>query len=136
MSFNTRDMERNTEWITEGDKPTPEKMLEFPGWCILVRPIQVTPVTKGGIILTAKTVDDTQYLSTIGEVITLGNTAYKKEDEPWCKVGDYVLYQRFSGQKILWGGIKFLILNDDEVIAKTENPEYLDPSFNLSTHVE
>ena len=53
---------------------------------------------------------------------------------PWGTVGDYVCYGKHSGQKIQYKGLKFILLYDDQVIMKVENPKTLDPTFNLSKH--
>jgi chaperonin GroES len=136
--LNTRNTNGNEEWLTEDSLKDPDILPELPGYCILVRPTQVSEKSKGGIILAPSYVKDTQYLNTVGKVIKLGKEAYtdengKPKDNPWCKEGDHVLYHRFAGAKFLWGGVKYLILNDDEIIASTDNPEYIDPNFNLST---
>lgn len=41
---------------------------------------------------------------------------------PWCAVGDFVVYRRFAGIKISYGGVRLLTLNDDEVQFVIEDP--------------
>jgi co-chaperonin GroES (HSP10) len=61
----------------------------------------------------------------IGTVIQVGNTAFKAFDgndpywEPWCKVGDRVLFTRYSG-KIIEDPVtkeKFMVVNDEDIQA-------------------
>lgn len=56
-----------------------------------------------------------------GVVISLGETAFKDfGGNPWCTVGDLVAYARYGGKTIkdTETGIDYLILNDEDVIAK------------------
>ena len=46
--------------------------------------------------------------------------------------GDYVAYGKLIGQKFLYRGYKLLLIFDDQVIMKMDNPSNLDPTFNLS----
>jgi len=76
------------------------------------------------------------YLTTVGKVIKIGNLAYNDKDKfskgPWCKEGDYICYAKHAGQKIQYKEVKMILLYDDQVIMKVEDPKYLDPTFNLS----
>ncbi len=57
-------------------------------------------------------------IRSVGQVKVVGPMAYTRGDmgdTPWCQVGDYILYPRYSGAKFSYGGVKFLLLNDDEV---------------------
>lgn len=61
----------------------------------------------------------------IGTVIGIGNTAFRAFDgsdpnwEPWCKVGDRVLFTRYSGKMITDPVTKekFFVINDEDVQA-------------------
>lgn len=39
------------------------------------------------------------------------------------KVGDWVCYGRYSGQRIEFQGVKFILANDDEILAKISGPD-------------
>ena len=56
---------KNDMWITEDEIPDPSPLPELPGYHILVRPISVKGVTKGGIVLPDSTKDDMAYLTTV-----------------------------------------------------------------------
>ena len=42
---------KNDMWITEDDAPDPSPLPTLPGFHVLVRPVTVKSVTKGGILL-------------------------------------------------------------------------------------
>jgi hypothetical protein len=49
----------------------------------------------------------------------------------WCNVGDYVCYGKHAGTKLLYKGVRLILLFDDQIIMKVEDPKDLDPTFNL-----
>ena len=103
---------KNDLWITDSEEmPDPKPLPELPGFNILIRPVSVKSVTKGGIFIPDSTKDDMSYLTTVGQVLGLGTLAYMDKDKfptgAWCNVGDY------------------------QVIMKVEDPKDLDPTFNL-----
>nr|ASN63743.1 co-chaperonin GroES [uncultured virus] len=126
----------NDQWISSEEVPDPQVLPRIPGYHILVRPVSVKKQTKGGILLPDSTVNDISYLTTVGKVLAIGETAYEDKDKfpkgPWCSVGDYVCYGKHSGQKFLYKGIRFILLFDDQISMVVEDPKELDPTYNLS----
>ena len=92
--------------------------------------------TKGGILLPDSTREDISYLTTVGRVLKLGELAYQDPDKfpngAWCKKNDYIAYGKHVGQKLFYKGVRLLLLFDDQVIMKVEDPTDLDPTFNLT----
>ena len=130
---------KNDMWITEDeDERTPDVLPELPGFHVLVRPVSIKEKTKGGILLPNSTKDDMSYLTTIGKVIKIGDLAYNDNEKfpkgPWCQLGDYVCYAKHAGQKIQYKNVKMILLYDDQVIMKVQDPKFLDPTFNLSKY--
>ena len=127
---------QNSSWISDDDTLDPDILPELPGYHVLVRPISIKEKTKGGILLPGSVKDDISYLTTVGRVLKIGNLAYKdKEKFPngaWCKEDDYICYGKHAGQKLFYKGIKLLLLFDDQIIMKVEDPTHLDPTFNLT----
>ena len=127
---------KNDLWITDDDKNDPIVLPELPGYHILVRPISIKGETKGGILLPDSTREDISYLTTVGRVLKLGKLAYKDQDKfpngAWCKENDYIAYGKHVGQKLFYKGVRLLLLFDDQVIMKVEDPTDLDPTFNLT----
>ena len=127
---------KNDEWIDSDEISDPKRLPTLTGYHILVRPVSVKAKTKGGIILPDSTKDDIAYLTTVGRVVALGDLAYEDKTKfpkgPWCKVDDYVCYGKHSGIKMKYQGVKLILLFDDQVIMKVDDPSDLDTSFNLS----
>ena len=127
----------NDSWVTEGEHPHPEVLPEIPGYHVLVRPVSIKTKTKGGIILPEKARDDIAYLTTVGRVLKVGTLAYEDKDKflggAWCKEGDYVCYQKLVGTKFVYKGVKLLLIFDDQVLMKIDNPEDLDTTLVLGT---
>lgn len=139
MMMRTIKMERavnNNEWIENEEKPDPDILPHLPGYHILVRPVSVKSKTKGGLLLPDSVKDDVAYLTTVGKVLSVGDLAYKDEDKfpngKWCDVGDYVCYARHAGQKLYYKGVRLLLLFDDQVMMKVDEPTNLDMTYNLS----
>lgn len=139
MMMRTIKMERavnNNEWIENEEKPDPDILPHLPGYHILVRPVSVKSKTKGGLLLPDSVKDDVAYLTTVGKVLSIGDLAYKDEDKfpngKWCDVGDYVCYARHAGQKLYYKGVRLLLLFDDQVMMKVDEPTNLDMTYNLA----
>lgn len=126
----------NNEWIENEEKPDPDILPHLPGYHILVRPVSVKSKTKGGLLLPDSVKDDVAYLTTVGKVLSVGDLAYKDEDKfpngKWCDVGDYVCYARHAGQKLYYKGVRLLLLFDDQVMMKVDEPTNLDMTYNLA----
>ena len=81
---------------------------------VLLKPIKKEEKTKSGILLSSKSSNtDTQNQA---EVIALG----KGEKLDGIKVGDKVIFNKFSGNEIEDGDIKYLIINADDILAVIE----------------
>ena len=126
----------NNEWIEDEEKADPEVLPSLPGYHILVRPVSIKSKTKGGLLLPDSVKDDVAYLTTVGKVLAVGDLAYKDEDKfpngKWCDVGDYVCYARHAGQKLYYKGVRLLLLFDDQIMMKVDDPTNLDMTYNLS----
>jgi co-chaperonin GroES (HSP10) len=91
---------------------------------------------EGGILLPDSTKEDMSYLTTVGRVVALGDLAYMDKDKfpagAWCNVGDHVCYGKHTGTKLFYKGVRFILLFDDQITMKVEDPKDLDPTFNLT----
>jgi len=109
-------------------KPLEKMSLPKPtGWRILVLPYKAKQKTKGGIILSDKTVTESQIATNCGLVMEMGPDAYNDKDKfpngPWCKKKDWVLFARYAGSRIYIDGGEIRVLNDDEILGTIEDPE-------------
>ena len=109
-------------------KPLEKMSIPKPtGWRIIVLPYKAKEKTKGGIILSDKTVAESQIATNCGLVMEVGPDAYQDEDKfpngPWCKRKDWVLFARYAGSRINIDGGELRILNDDEILGTIDDPE-------------
>ena len=106
---------------------TEETKLPNPtGWRMLILPFKMGEKTKGGVVLADETIERSQVASTCGLVLRMGPYCYNKEkfpEGPWCKKGDWVIFARYAGSRIMIDGGEVRLLNDDEILATIDNPE-------------
>ena len=111
------------------EKQIPEaSKLPIPtGWRILVLPHRGQGKTKGGVLLSDKTVEETQIATNVGLVLSVGPDAYNDKERfpngPWCKKKDWVIFARYAGSRLNIEGGELRILNDDEILGTTDDPE-------------
>ena len=124
--------ERRLKQVEKEKKPKkkPLEKMSLPkptGWRILVLPYKAKEKTKGGIILSDKTVTESQIATNCGLVMDMGPDAYSDKDKfpngPWCKKKDWVLFARYAGSRIYIDGGEIRVLNDDEILGTIEDPE-------------
>ena len=81
---------------------------------VLIKPIKKEEKTKSGILLSSKSSNtDTKNEA---EVVALG----KGEKLEGIKVGDKVIFNRFSGNEIEDGEEKYLVVNAEDILAVIE----------------
>ena len=124
--------ERRIKQVEKNKKPKkkPLEKMSLPkptGWRILVLPYKAKEKTKGGIILSDKTLTESQIATNCGLVMDIGPDAYNDKDKfpngPWCKKKDWVLFARYAGSRIYIDGGEIRVLNDDEILGTIEDPE-------------
>lgn len=97
------------------------------GWRVIVLPYRGARKTKGGIELADQTIERQQLTTTCAYVLAVGPLAYKDEskfpDGAWCKEGDWIIFGRYAGARMMIDGGEIRILNDDEILATIKNPE-------------
>ena len=107
--------------------PEASKLPKPTGWRILVLPHRGQGKTKGGVILSDKTVEETQIATNVGLVLAVGPDAYNDKERfpngPWCKKNDWVIFARYAGSRLNIEGGELRILNDDEILGITDDPE-------------
>ena len=97
------------------------------GWRVVVLPYRGAQKTKGGIELAKETMERQQLTTTCAYVLAVGPLAYKDTDKfpdgPWCKEGDWIIFGRYAGARMMIDGGEIRILNDDEILATIKDPE-------------
>ena len=97
------------------------------GWILLILPYRGKGKTEGGLYLPDKVVEDNQISTQVGFVLKMGPMAYKVPEKfpsgPWCAEKDWVMFARYAGSRFKIDGGEVRILNDDEILAKIQEPE-------------
>ena len=78
---------------------------------VLIKPSPAEEVTMSGIIIP----DSAKEKPLRGEVMAVGNGT--KDEEMILKAGDQVLFGKYSGSEIEFGGEKYLIMRQNDVFA-------------------
>lgn len=97
------------------------------GWRLVVLPYQGTKKSKGGIVLADETLERQRATTVCGYVLAVGDLAYadtnKFPNGPWCQKGDWIVFGRYAGARLNIDGGEIRILNDDEILARINDPE-------------
>ncbi len=90
-------------------------MLKPLGDKIVVKPAAADEKTAGGIYVP----DTAKKKSTEGEVVAVGRGKFENGAivEPEVKVGDVVIYSKYGGTEVTIGGIDYVILDEDSILA-------------------
>ncbi len=90
--------------------------LEPLGDKVIVKPIDKEEVSKSGLIIPDTAKEKPQE----GEIIAAGPGRIGKQGnkiEMEVKVGDRVIFAKYSGSEIQWGGEKYLIMSESDLLA-------------------
>lgn len=92
------------------------------GHILLVLPLEVEKKTASGIVLATESQNRREEMGqTEAQVIALGSTAYNDQPEPWCSVGDRVVFARYAGTERKGAdGKMYRLINDLDVKAVLE----------------
>lgn len=90
-------------------------MLKPLGDKIVVKPAAADEKTAGGIYVP----ETAKKKSTEGEVVAVGRGKFENGAivEPEVKVGDVVIYSKYGGTEVTIGGIDYVILDEDSILA-------------------
>ena len=109
------------------DQSLIDRMPSPTGWRLLILPYRGKGKTEGGLYLPDKVVEDNQISTQVGFVLKMGSMAYKDPEKfpsgPWCAEKDWVMFARYAGSRFKIDGGEVRLLNDDEILAKIQEPE-------------
>ncbi|HUI31610.1 MAG TPA: co-chaperone GroES [Candidatus Acidoferrales bacterium] len=82
---------------------------------VVVRPLEAEEKTKGGLYVPDTAKERPQQ----GEVVAVGpgRTEDGKKIVPEVKVGDKILYGKYSGTEVTYDGIEYLIMRESDIFA-------------------
>jgi len=114
-----------------------EKLPKPAGWRLLLAPVKINEISKGGIVIVDESRKTAEYFRNIAKVVAMGAECYqhpkfqggigleKATPKPWCKVGDVVQYSSYTGADMViqheGTECKLRFINDDEVISVIED---------------
>lgn len=81
---------------------------------VLILPAPAEEKTIGGIIIP----DTAKEKPLQGEIIAVGQGT--KDEEMTLKVGDVVLYGKYTGSEVEFEGVKYLMMRQSDVLAVLE----------------
>ena len=82
---------------------------------VLVKPLEAETKTKSGIFIP----DTAKEAPAQGKVVALGNGKMKdgKKHEFSVKIGDKVLYSKYSGDDIKLDNVEYKIMKEEEILG-------------------
>lgn len=102
------------------------------GWRVLIRPYEPPKETPGGIVIAEEAMESEELLTYVGQIVAMGSECYKAvtrsgielaNTDPKPKVGDWVIFGTYGGQKVyMKSGVKYLLMNDDGIMGIIDNP--------------
>lgn len=89
---------------------------------VLVLPDPIETKTDSGIITTFGINEEREKLKQVdGVVVAMGDCCFYDKPSPWCKVGDRVIFGKYSGIFRTGNDDKeYRIINDEDVVATLE----------------
>lgn len=126
--------------MTETAFKKPDKVIEVElpvqpvGWRILVRPFEPKSTWKDTeIVIADEALESEELLTCVGKIVAMGDQCYQAvtrsgielaKMDPKPKVGDWIMYGTYGGQKIVTkAGTKYLLMNDDCIMGIVKDPE-------------
>ena len=100
------------------------------GWRVLIKPQEINEVSKSGIILTTEITKEREQMgNTTGIVVAMGTQCYADEPEPWCQLGDKVIFAKYAGLVYLGkDGKQYRMVNDKDVTGTLDaDVDLVDP---------
>lgn len=89
------------------------------GHRVLVLPDTVEEVTESGIIISVGTNRERERLAQLkGIIVEIGNSCWHDQPEPWAKIGDRVIFGKYSG--LIYQGAdnqEYRVINDLDIVA-------------------
>ena len=96
------------------------------GYRLLVAMPEVEKTFDGtNVLKTDSVIHNEHIMSIIGVVLDMGEEAYKDKERfnnPWCKIGDYVMFRANTGTRFKVAGVEYRLMNDDSIEAVVADP--------------
>lgn len=128
------DSAKPTDELTEEQRDARLKDVPQPQhWWVLVLPRRAKEKSAGGIVLASASQDAETHLNYIGKVVAMGPLCGESEAFKDTKgvnhfdthVGDWIIYNRYQGMRIVHRGVSLLVIKDEHAMCKVQNPMVL-----------
>lgn len=73
--------------------------------------------SKSNIIIAHQEVSREQMAVDTGIVLSIGPDVWADFKQPWCEVGDRIVFAKYAGKVVGDGEDKVIVLNDEDVVA-------------------
>ena len=91
------------------------------GSYVIVKPKDLTKVSKGGIVLVHQDEERARGAMTEGEVVAIGPLAFKDDMNPngvaWYKVGDRVIFVKYGGKNVYYDKELYIIFRYEDIMC-------------------
>jgi chaperonin GroES len=87
---------------------------------VLIHPTQVDEKSKGGIIIATQAKEKEELAQITGTIIAMGQTAHLCPEMNGIKVGDDVLFARYSGMEYPVDGVRYRIVRAADIVGRAE----------------
>jgi len=125
-------MKSAESWYSEDTEPDPTPLPGVCGYNLLVKPLGIKE-KHNGIFIPQSAREDAKSLTNVARVLAIGPEAYKggkfESSEPWCKVGDYIVFSKFRGVKIAYKTVPLTLIADDEVLMVVADSSDINNTF-------
>ena len=84
--------------------------------------------TKGGIIMSTKSLDEDRYQSKVGLIVKTGPSAFVESDGKWfsglnLKAGDWIVFRPSDGWNVTVNGVLCRMFDDAAIRARIPHPD-------------
>ena len=81
---------------------------------VVIKKLEAEEKTQGGLILTSSAKEKPQ----VAEVVAVGPGT--KDEEMELKEGDKVVFSKYAGTEVKYGGVEYTIMSQSDILAKVE----------------
>ncbi|HKK94934.1 MAG TPA: co-chaperone GroES [Anaerovoracaceae bacterium] len=81
---------------------------------VVIKKLEAEEKTQGGLILTSSAKEKPQ----VAEVVAVGPGT--KDEEMELAAGDKVVFSKYAGTEVKYGGVEYTIMSQDDILAKVE----------------
>lgn len=115
------DMSQSKALAADPDIPTPT------GYRLIVAIPEVEEMTAGGLYKPQAEMKHEKDAATTGVVVAMGPDCYQDPmrfpNGPYCKVGDFVMFKKYSGSRFRVNGNEYRVFGDDSIQCVIPNPD-------------